>query len=167
MNTPQTESNFDTLYTHYCDWTDNLNEIRRRMDALRDEIRIGWTPPRDLSRSLTALNRDDERYAMLCMATARSILSAAEDDSQSSRAHRLARIERAKERIRKLEQRYDSGWRPLEGKTWPNPEVVAWCCMFGSMRFEYLDDLESIIASFEARVTSPRKKNPNQGDGRG
>jgi hypothetical protein len=147
-------TNFDLLYDKYCDWIDDLTEIRERMDGLRDETRIGWVPPDSISRALNLLNREDDWFAARNMDGARNILAAAERDADGTRPHRLARIERCKERIAALERAYEAGWRPHEGKTWPDPEVVAWCDLFGGFRFSHLDEVERTIEHFEARLAT-------------
>lgn len=147
-------TNFDLLHDLYCDWIRDLTEMRKRMEALRDETRIGWKPPENISRVLTILNREDDWFAARNMDGARNILAAAEACANDTRPHRLARIERCKKRIAALERAYEAGWRPHEGKKWPDPEVVAWCDLFGGFRFNDLDSVERTIEHFEARLAA-------------
>jgi hypothetical protein len=156
---PLTDDLVSSLHAEYLTWIDDLTEIRERMGALRDETRIGWRPRPELTRALDHLNAHDKWFAARGMDTARSILTVAEMEAVASKPHRLARIDRFKERIAKLDLAYRTGWRPYAAdKKWPDPEVVGWCAMFGGMRFRFVDDLESIVAHFEARLANARPK---------
>jgi hypothetical protein len=146
---PLTDEMVDRLHEFYCDWIDNLTDIRERMHALRDEARIGWKPSSDISERLNDINERDQLYAAKHMDTARAFLNAAEAEAFASRPQRLARIERCKERSAALERACDAGWLPHAGKKWPDPEVLGWCAMFGTLGFRDLDDLETVIANFE------------------
>jgi hypothetical protein len=138
----------DRLNANYHARIDHKCEIRERMSALRQEKWAGWEPSAETIKGLNDLNERIDLYAAKHMDTARDILSFAEADNAASRPHRLARIERARERVRALERAYEAGWRPNAGKKWPDPEVVMWCGLLGKW-FDPLDEIESIIAQFE------------------
>jgi hypothetical protein len=145
---PLTEEIFDRIHAYYVIWIDHKCEIRERMSALRQEKWAGWEPSAETIKGLNDLNERIDLYAAKHMDTARDILSFAEADNTASRPQRLARIERARERVRALERAYEAGWRPNAGKKWPDPEVVMWCGLLGKW-FDPLDEIESIIAQFE------------------
>jgi hypothetical protein len=154
---PLNDHMVSALYIKYRVWIADLTEIRARMEKLRDETRIGWSPFEQIQQALDDLNERDELYAAKHMDTARAFLDAAEAEAAASRPHRLARIERCKERIAALERAHKAGWRPTRGLTWPHPAVLAWCGMFSGMRFHFLDDLESVIARFETLLPARPK----------
>jgi hypothetical protein len=124
------------------------------MEKLRDETRIGWLPNPETTALLEKLYEDDERFAARDMPEAHRILDMAEADVIATKPHRMARIERAKERIAALEKAYVGGWKPNEGLKWPHPNVVAWCGMFSGARFWNLDELDQVINYFEERLAA-------------
>jgi hypothetical protein len=141
----------DGLYNKYCLWIDDLTEIRERFEALRDESRIGWKPLPELSERLDDLNERDELYAAKHMDVARAFLDAAESDVTATKPHRLARIERLKERIAMMESCY-AEWTKYEKFT--RDESMAWCSIVGGMRFLscFIDQTENNVAYFEAKL---------------
>jgi hypothetical protein len=58
---PVTDEIVAALHAKYFHWIDDLTEIRSRIDALRDELRIGWKPFAETSKALDDLNTNDER----------------------------------------------------------------------------------------------------------
>lgn len=148
--TPVSDDIVSSLHDRYQVWIADLSEIRDRMNALRDEHLLGWRAPIEISSALNFLHREDERFAAEDISGARRILAAAEANSEGSKAHRMVRIERCKERIAALERAYNAEWRPLAGLKWPEPAVIAWCSMFGAWRFCDLDSLETTLGKFEA-----------------
>ncbi|WP_441229444.1 hypothetical protein AB7828_03815 [Tardiphaga sp. 215_C5_N2_1] len=149
---PLTDERFDALHNDYCSWISDLTDIRQRMEMLRDEARVGWTPSAEISASLDNLNTDDERFAAHDMDAARRVLDAAEADVAATKPHRTARIDRAKERIAALEKACTEGWKPTPGLKWPHPNVVIWCGLFSGFRWRHLDETERAIEFFEGRL---------------
>jgi len=61
---PLTDGIVKRLHVEYCDWIDNLSEIRRRMADLRKAVAAGWEPDEISQRNLDKLNACDEHAAM-------------------------------------------------------------------------------------------------------
>jgi hypothetical protein len=152
---PLTTKIVETLYLRHRAWMKNRAEIQRRMKKLR--IEPGWTAEPQLQAALDYVTREDDYFAANDMAFARRVLKVAEADVTSTRPHRLARIKALEERTKRLELVAAAGWRPLGDKKWPDPEVIAWCAMFGCARLWDLDDWERCLAHFESRLP-PRPK---------
>lgn len=144
---PLTDEIMSVLHAKYYEWIDNVNEIRERMDALREETRTGWKAPPQIDDALTHVNKEDEWFAAKGMDTARGILATAEADAAASKPHRMARIEQLTERTRRLESAYTAGWRPGTDRA-----VKLFGAIQGSLRTHYLDDWESIVTALEASL---------------
>jgi hypothetical protein len=149
---PLTPEIFDLLFVKYCDWGSCLTEIRERIAALREETRIAWKPPSDIEERLNDLNERDGLYAAKHMPTARAFLDAAEADAAATKPHRLAHIERLKERIAALEKAYEDGW-PKRAK-FTKEEHSGWFCMVWGMRFNacFIDETEVVVRYFEEKL---------------
>ena len=152
-----TDQGITRLFAEYLLWLTALSEIRERVDKLNDEVRLGWNPSRDIITALDDLTARDEYFAAHDMSRARQALDIAEADAAASKPHRLARIERCKERIASLERAFNGGWRPTKGLKWPHPAVVAWCGLFSGARWSHLDVLEANIGRFEQLLPKPPK----------
>lgn len=117
---PLTDAIVDNLEIQYLAWIDDLTEIRRRMDALRDVHRVGWKPPAELQQRLDDLNERDELYAARHMVTARAFLAAAEADIEATEPQRLARKEQLIAALVQLKHAWENGWQKAD--TWTADE---------------------------------------------
>jgi hypothetical protein len=148
---PLTPEIFDRLYAGYVVWIDDLTEIRERLAALREERRIGWKPSPDLTERLDDLNERDGLYAAKHMDTARAFLDAAETDVAATKPHRMAYIERLKERIAVLEKAFESWHKRV---TFPKGYFEHYWAMTYGMRFHgaSIHETEIIVTHFEAKL---------------
>lgn len=117
---PITDEIVRSLECKYLLWIEDLTEIRRRMDALRDVHMVGWKPPTELQQRLDDLNERDELYAAKHMATARAFLDAAEADIEATRQERTTRRTDLIAALVDLRRAWESGWEKAD--TWTADE---------------------------------------------
>ena len=108
---PLTDEIVRSLEGPYLTWIIDLTEIRERFEALRDECRLGWKAPPELSAALDDINERDELYAAKHMDVARAYLAATEADATATKPQRLARIEHMKEALGHLRYAWEHGWQ--------------------------------------------------------
>lgn len=124
--TPVTDQVYDHLHAKYLLWIEDLTEIRRRMDYLRDQHRVGWKPPAELQQRLDDLNERDELYAAKHMATARAFLDAAERDVEATRQERTNRRLELIGVLCQLRHAWENGWQKEDEWTADERSELIW-----------------------------------------
>lgn len=123
---PLTDAIADQLHVKYLLWIEDLTEIRRRMESLRDVHRVGWKPPAELQERLDDLNERDELYAAQHMATARAFLDAAERDVEATRQERTNRRLELIAVLVQLRHAWENGWQTVDEWTPEERSELMW-----------------------------------------
>ncbi|OSJ34217.1 hypothetical protein BSZ19_12805 [Bradyrhizobium japonicum] len=168
----------DRLHVGYCLWIDALTEIRRRMEYLRDQHRVGWNPSAELQQRLDDLNERDEVYAAHHMDTARAFLDAADGDINATLQERTNRRTKLIGAIVQLRHAWENGWQTADEWTpeerneltwlmYCNPEMKSLYRIAEQNTLYFVAKLEALRAKTDREAPALPGRNPYRKTGGG
>ncbi|MET4208924.1 hypothetical protein [Bradyrhizobium sp. LA2.1] len=175
---PLTDEIADRLHVGYCLWIDALTEIRRRMEYLRDQHRVGWNPSAELQQRLDDLNERDEVYAAHHMDTARAFLDAADGDINATLQDRTNRRTELIAAIVRLRHAWENGWQTADEWTpeerneltwlmYCNPEMKSLYRIAEQNTLYFVAKLEALRAKTDREAPALPGRNPYRKTGGG